>query len=44
MDGETVGLDEKYSNGMDWPGDVAGAGGDGGEIANCSCVSEMTIP
>lgn len=44
MDGETVGLDDKYSNGMDWPGDVAGAGGDGGEIANCSCVSEMTIP
>ena len=44
MDGETVGLDEKYSNGMEWPGDLSGAGGDAAEIANCSCISEMTIP
>ena len=41
MDGETVGVDEKYSNGMEWPGDSAG-GVD--EIAGCSCVSELTIP
>lgn len=44
MHGETVGLGEKYSNGMDWPGDLVGAGGDAGEIANCSCISELTIP
>lgn len=44
MDGETVGIDDLYSNGMAWPGDVSGAGGDAGEIAGCSCVSELTIP
>jgi hypothetical protein len=44
MNGETVGIDEKYSNGMDWPGDITGAGGDADEIANCSCISELTIP
>lgn len=43
MDGETVAVDEVFSNGMDWPGDMVGAGGDGGEIANCSCVTELTI-
>lgn len=44
MDGETVPLDDTYSNGMMWPGDISGAGGDAGEIANCSCISELTIP
>lgn len=44
MDGETVGIDDVFSNGMEWPGDMAGAGGDAGEIANCSCVVEITIP
>jgi len=34
MDGETVGLDEKFSNGADWPGDpVLGAEG----VSNCGC-------
>ncbi|MGV3564163.1 MAG: phage portal protein [Nocardioides sp.] len=41
MDGETVGIDDTYSNGMQWPGDSAG-GVD--EVAGCSCVSELTIP
>ncbi len=41
MDGETVSIDDAYSNGMQWPGDAAG-GVD--EVANCSCVSELTIP
>lgn len=40
MDGETVSIDDNYSNGMQWPGDPAG-GVD--EVANCSCQSELTI-
>jgi HK97 family phage portal protein len=44
MNGETVSIDETYSNGMEWPGDIAGAGGDVDEIANCTCTSELTIP
>ncbi len=34
MDGETVGLDDTFSNGMKWPGDAAG-GAD--EVAGCNC-------
>ncbi|WIC89429.1 portal protein [Microbacterium phage BAjuniper] len=34
MDGETVGINEKFSNGADWPGDpVLGAAG----VSNCAC-------
>lgn len=40
MDGETVGIDDVYSNGAKWPGDsVLGAEG----VANCSCTSEVEI-
>lgn len=38
MDGETVSLDENFSNGLAWPGDAAG-GAD--EIAGCNC--DMSI-
>lgn len=41
MDGETVPIDQPFSNGMDWPGDPAG-GVD--EVAGCSCVVDITIP
>lgn len=34
-DGEIVGLDEQFSNGLDYPGDP---GGDPGETINCRCV------
>ena len=35
MNGETVGLDEEFSNGLRWPGDSAS--GDPAEVANCRC-------
>lgn len=41
MSGETVGIDELFSNGMDWPGDPAG-GAD--EVAGCQCDVEISIP
>lgn len=41
MNGETVGVDEVFSNGMAWPGDPAG-GAD--EVAGCKCSVEVTIP
>lgn len=41
MNGETVAIDEVFSNGMDWPGDPAG-GAD--EVAGCQCDVEVTIP
>jgi len=34
MDGETVGIDDTFSNGLSWPG---AAGGDAAEVANCNC-------
>lgn len=37
MDGETVPVGEKFSNGMDWPGQ-----GDGKD-ANCNCDVEVTL-
>lgn len=40
MDGETVGVDEKFSNGANWPGDPA-LGVDG--VAGCSCDVEVTF-
>jgi HK97 family phage portal protein len=39
MDGETVDLDEKFSNGLKWPGDPA-KGAD--EVAGCECTVEIT--
>lgn len=41
MNGETVPVDQKFSNGADWPGDpVLGADG----VAGCLCSVELTIP
>lgn len=40
MDGETVGVEDTFSNGMDWPGDSAG-GAD--EVAGCTCELEITF-
>lgn len=40
MDGETVGINEPFSNGANWPGDpVLGAEG----VANCQCGVEVSI-
>ena len=40
MNGETVGVREKFSNGANWPGDpVLGAEG----VANCKCDVEVTF-
>lgn len=41
MDGETVGIEDTFSNGMNWPGDPSG-GAD--EVAGCMCGVEVTIP
>lgn len=38
MDGETVALDRKFSNGLNWPGDPA-KGAD--EVAGCECSVEV---
>lgn len=35
INGETVGLDDEFSNGLRWPGDSAS--GDPAEVANCRC-------
>lgn len=40
MDGETVGIDDTFSNGMNWPGDPAG-GVD--EVAGCMCTVDVTV-
>lgn len=41
MDGETVKIDDNFSNGANWPGDpVLGAEG----VANCLCGVEITYP
>jgi hypothetical protein len=46
IDGETVGMDEVFGNGLAYPGDQST--GDPGETANCSCVmaidGEVTPP
>jgi hypothetical protein len=34
MGGETVPIGERFSNGMDWPGDPEGGAE---EVANCNC-------
>jgi len=41
MNGETVGVRDRFSNGMEWPGSK-GAAPD--EIANCNCEVEITVP
>jgi HK97 family phage portal protein len=41
INGETVKIDEIFSNGMNGPGDPAG-GAD--EVAGCSCVLDVTVP
>ena len=40
MNGETVPIDEKFSNGADWPGDSMALPVD--EVANCHCTVEIT--
>lgn len=40
MNGETVGIDETFSNGLDYPA----SGGDPDEVAGCQCEVEITIP
>lgn len=35
INGETVGIDDEFSNGLRWPGDSAS--GDPAEVANCQC-------
>lgn len=41
MNGETVSLDENFSNGAKWPGDpVLGADG----VSSCMCTVEITVP
>lgn len=40
MNGETVGIDEPFSNGLMWPGD----GGDADEVAGCNCDVSIDIP
>jgi HK97 family phage portal protein len=39
MDGESVPIDEVFSNGLAWPGD----GGDPDEVAGCNCEVEITV-
>lgn len=41
VNGETVGIDDTFSNGMSGPGDPAG-GVD--EVAGCSCALDITVP
>ena len=40
MDGETVGIDEKFSNGAEWPGDD---NLDPDESCGCNCSTEVVI-
>jgi hypothetical protein len=40
MDGEMVGIDDRFSNGADWPGDDI-LGPDG--TCNCNCSTEIVI-
>lgn len=40
MSGQTVAIDERFSNGADWPGDSA-LGAD--EVAGCQCGVEITV-
>lgn len=39
MDGETVGLHDQFSNGMDWPGDSD----DADQVAGCNCSVTVSV-
>jgi HK97 family phage portal protein len=39
MDGETVGIDDTFSNGLAWPGSF----GDADEVAGCQCSVEISL-
>ena len=41
LDGETVDVDDKFSNGLEFPGDPHG---DPGEVFNCRCTLEYVYP
>lgn len=41
LDGEVVGLDEEFSNGLRYPGDPEGAGS---EVYNCRCTLVADLP
>jgi hypothetical protein len=41
MDGETVGIDDEFSNGAKWPGDSSL---DSDQSAGCLCELEISIP
>lgn len=41
LDGEVVGLDEEFSNGLGYPGDPSGAGS---EVYNCRCTLVPDLP
>ena len=42
MDGETVGYNDHFSNGADWPGDSSVL--DAADVVNCQCEVEIVIP
>lgn len=42
MDGETVPVRSRFSNGADWPGDRSAL--DAADVANCNCTVELAIP
>lgn len=42
MNGDTVAVSAKFSNGADWPGDSRAL--DAADVANCNCTVEITIP
>ncbi len=42
MNGETVGLRERFSNGAEWPGDTRHL--PASEVANCHCEIQLTVP
>ena len=42
MNGDTVAVSAKFSNGADWPGDSRAL--DAADVANCNCTLEITIP
>lgn len=39
LDGQTVGIDDLFGNGLKWPGD----GGDADEVAGCNCGVSVSI-
>lgn len=41
LDGEVVGMDEHFSNGLEYPGDPSGAGS---EVYNCRCTLVPDLP